>query len=98
MVIRKNYGSIALYTEVKKAVGQHSDAQFQFIESDVFDPKILIDVLDGKSLGTIIRGFVDSESCTTICDNFSSHEGKYERGQDAPAVYVGAYHYHKELE
>ncbi|MGI9279478.1 MAG: hypothetical protein ACR2PX_07600 [Endozoicomonas sp.] len=87
-----------MYTEVKKAVGQHSNTKFYFTETDAFDPKTLIDVLDGKSLGTIIRGFVDLESCTIICDNFSSHEGRYERGQDAPATYVGAYHYHKELD
>ena len=68
---------------------------FQLLETDIVDANAIADVLDGKRLGVICRDVVAPRDRAAICDNFWRHEGRYTRGSDAPAEYLGAYHYAK---
>jgi len=68
---------------------------FGFLETDVIDAVAIADVLDGKRLGVICRNVVAPRDRTAICENFWRHEGRYTRGSDAPAEYLGTYHYAK---
>ncbi|MCV6546996.1 MAG: hypothetical protein OIF56_06900 [Cohaesibacter sp.] len=58
----------------------------------------IVSVLDGNTLGVIVRDFVSEQDCKTILKNFDQFESTYVRGSDAPAVYAGIYHYGKDLE
>lgn len=68
---------------------------FTFLETDTISPALIVDVLDGKRLGVICRNFVTLQNRAIICNNFWKHDGRYIRGADAPAEYLGAYHYAK---
>ena len=70
---------------------------FHIKETDVFDPADFISILEGDLLGVMMRDYVSATDCATICKNFETYDGRYTRGADAPAIYAGTYHYHKEL-
>jgi hypothetical protein len=79
--------------------GTHFDeASFRFVEAEELEPDLLFDVLQGKLAGVIFRNLIPAFDRMTIAENFRHHPNLYKRGSDAPALYLGSYHYNKELD
>lgn len=72
--------------------------EFCFSEASGNDMSPVADVLDGRRLGVIYRNYLQHEVCDAIRDNFWKSKDRYKRGSDAPAAYLGTYHYRKPLE
>lgn len=72
--------------------------RFPFLEFEQFDPKGIVRVLDGQAAGVIFRKFLSTQDCAKIAENFWAHPSRYARAKDAPAEYVGTYHYRKPLD
>ncbi|AEA66035.1 hypothetical protein [Burkholderia gladioli] len=72
--------------------------RFEFHDMAGLDFEKLRDVVDGRCAGVIFRSVIAADTCRLVSDNFRRHPGRYVRGADAPATYVGVYHYAKDLE
>lgn len=68
---------------------------FRFVECDEIQPTLVLDVLQGRSLGVIFRGVVPAGPRRQLIENFLTSPGRQVRGADAPGEYLGAYHYNK---
>jgi hypothetical protein len=71
---------------------------FRFVEAEKLDPTLVFEVLEGKLAGVVFRGLIPSSDRVRIAENFRRHPNLYKRGSDAPALYLGSYHYNKELD
>ncbi|MCA1298584.1 hypothetical protein [Stappia indica] len=71
--------------------------EFRFCEGQAGDMSLVADVLEGRQLGVIYRNYLHQEACDAIKDNFWRNTFRYSRGADAPAEYLGTYHYRKPL-
>lgn len=74
-----------------------SKSKFKVLETDELSVSKIADVIDGQLLGVVCHNYVKSGQRELICENFWKHEGRYTRGADAPAEYLGVYHYGKAL-
>lgn len=72
--------------------------RFKFYDLAGLDFEKLRDVVDGRCAGVIFRSVIGADTCRQVAENFRRHPGRYVRGADAPATYVGTYHYAKELD
>lgn len=71
---------------------------FRFVEAEKLDPSLIFDVLEGNLAGVVFRDLIPQSDRTKIAENFRRHPNLYKRGSDAPALYLGSYHYNKELD
>ncbi|TDC86434.1 hypothetical protein [Actinomadura sp. 7K507] len=72
------------------------DDYFDFRESDAPDMSLVDDVLAGRRVGCVLRGYADAESTSSILKEFKSSPALTHRDDVAESEYVGAYHYLKE--
>lgn len=84
--------------EMRSGVSFASMEQFRFKDLSGLDFNKLQDVIEGKSAGVIFRSAIPAAVCSAVARNFQQHPARYVRGEDAPATYVGCYHYGKDLE
>lgn len=60
-----------------KFTGQtKSKDNFQIKETKIFEPKDFIDILEGNLLAVMVRNYVSSHDCKTICSNFERYEDR----------------------
>ncbi len=71
---------------------------FAAIECDRLQGEAAVDVLEGRRAAAIFRGAVGPGDCGQLKANFWNHPLRYTRGADAPAEYVGVFHYNKDLD
>lgn len=69
--------------------------RFQIVESATFDPRIIVDVLNGALAGCIFRGIISADVCRQIAANFWKHPCLRTREDNVPASFLGTYHYGK---
>jgi hypothetical protein len=73
-------------------------ASFRFAEAGKLESDLLLEVIEGKLAGVIFRDLIPASDRKKIAENFRIHPHLYKRGSDAPALYLGSYHYNKELD
>ncbi len=75
-----------------------SDKEFLVESFDEIDFNKIVEVLDGKRLGVIFKRVIPQSTCQTISNEFWDHPELYVRESDAPAHYLGSFHFGKELD
>lgn len=71
--------------------------QFQFLESTTFDPQQVVRVLRGEIAGVMFRGAIDPQVCERVAVNFRNHPQLRVRNDEAQAMFLGTFHYHKTM-
>lgn len=67
---------------------------FRFEELTEFDPRRVLDVLEGRQLGVIFRGVIPERAQKETTERFWSSPARRHRPGE-PSHYVGAYHWNK---
>ena len=76
--------------------GWHGSPEyFHFVERNSFDPADIEDVLRGRKVGVIVRGIIPPQATDEILIRFKNSPSLTRREDDAPGLYLGAYHYQK---
>jgi len=75
----------------------HSKEFFCFFEDSKINTDKIVDVLSGKIAGCIFRGVIPKEVCKKIAVNFWQNQLISQRLDNVPAIYLGTYHYEKDL-
>jgi len=84
---------------IQPITGQRFTASaFPVIESEKLDGRLVLEVLDGGRAAAIFRGVVSQKDCQQIASNFWVHPARYTRRADAPAEYIGSFHFGKPLD
>ena len=71
---------------------------FHFSEDHAMDLNKVLKVLQGELAGSIFRGAIPSHICEKVEENFWKSPFIKERLDKVPAVYIGTYHYGKDLD
>lgn len=74
---------------------QGDENYFRFEEYDGYQPRAVLDVLDGKIAGVIFRGMVPEQVCEEVRQRFWRSPQRQTRGVEAPGYYLGAYTWNK---